>query len=545
MADKVMTLSKKNLREVVAWLETTLRAEKLPRKEIFIARLLVEENFLQMGRLSGSDDFSLRIEVKKWFGDVNIELCAPGEPYLPLTHFVKMNTDEENYSSLSILYEYRNRLKFQREKGHNVAIIKAHVSESKRTQRTMAGLVAGVVLGLLLKNIVTDPVDLAWIEDNILNSIQTMFLHALIMVATPMIFFSILSGFANISDTTSFGRIGKRITLISLPKLAFYVALGLFVGDALGSIAQIPAMIAGDAAVPDTGTPLRDLIVGIIPGNIVTPFYTNNVMQMLLIACVSGIMLARAGHWTFWAMDGINFFNRFFMELLELIMPFVPLVVMVSMVKLTMDTGLESLLPYVSILFWAALGIPITLIVSGLLVFFIGRITPWPFLRKAARFIILPFSLSDSTACMPSTFDFCRNKLGMDEKFTKFSVPVGMQLNMDGTAYYVAIVSMMLAHTFGIETDTEFCLSFFFAQCVLALTGIGFLAMPSIYAAFGIPYVAIAMVIGIEPILDMFGTAQSVIGNVTSSFVVCRGEGGVDEKIYLGDGYALEEKSGK
>ena len=120
----------------------------------------------------------------------------------------------------------------------------------------------------------------------------------------------------------------------------------------------------------------------------------------------------------------------------------------------------------------------------------------------------------------------------MEEKFTRFSIPVGMQLNMDGTAYYVSIVSMMLVHSFGLTVDVDFFIGFFFAHLLISLTGIGLLAMPSVYAAFGIPTVGISVVIGIEPILDMFGTAQSVIGNITSSLLVCRGEQEVDEKTY-------------
>ena len=107
-----------------------------------------------------------------------------------------------------------------------------------------------------------------------------------------------------------------------------------------------------------------------------------------------------------------------------------------------------------------------------------------------------------------------------------------MQLNMDGTAFYVSIVSMMLAQTFGIPLDVQFCTAFFFVHFLTGLTGIGLIAMPSLLAGFGIPEVAVAMVIGIEPILDMFGTAQSVIGNIASSLIVGRGDGKVNETIY-------------
>ena len=202
------------------------------------------------------------------------------------------------------------------------------------------------------------------------------------------------------------------------------------------------------------------------------------------------------------------------------------------MMKLVIHTNLDALLPFGKLILTAALGLPAALLISSALVAALGKLPPLPFLHKTARFLPLPFSLCNSTACIPATLSFCGEKLGLREDFVKFSIPVGMQLNMDGTAFYVAITSMMLARTFHLAQDAYFFAAFFFAQFFLALTGIGFIAMPSMFVAFGIPEVAIATVIGIEPILDMCGTAQSVLGNITSSLLVGRRLGQVDEKTY-------------
>lgn len=120
----------------------------------------------------------------------------------------------------------------------------------------------------------------------------------------------------------------------------------------------------------------------------------------------------------------------------------------------------------------------------------------------------------------------------MDEKLTKFTIPVGMQFNMDGTAFYVAVVSMMLAQTFEITMDVNFLLTFFLIEFFMALTGIGLIIMPPMLGAMGIPETAVAYFIGIEPVMDMFGTAQSVIGNITSAFIVTRMENRVNTDLY-------------
>ncbi len=537
MTNTTQTISQANFGPVMAWLEQSLSEAGLDKREILTARLLVEENFLQMNQGSRlpAEDFSAQIAIRKWFGDINIELSAPGDPHEPLSMLNVMVPDETVIASRMILKAHEKRLRFLRTNGRNIVIIRVHESENKQIRRTLAALIGGVLLGLLLKEVVTDPHQLAWIEDNYLDSIQVMFLNALISFSAPMIFFSILSGISSISDTTTLSRIGSSLTRYSLPKLAFYVALGLLVGHFLGGMNALSQTLIDDDAIQAPSNPLKNLIVSIIPGDIVTPFHTNNILQMLFLACLSGILLTRAGKWTSWARDGISFFSRFFMEIIELITPFIPLVVLVSMIKLTIHTGLDSLLRFGLVIFWTAMGLPISLLVSGALILLLGRLSPIPFIRKAAKFIPLPLSICSSTACMPSTLSFCRKELGMNEAYSKFSIPVGMQLNMDGTAYYVAIISMILAHSFGIAIDTEFCLSFFLAQLLIALTGIGLIAMPSIYTAFGIPGIAVTLVIGLEPILDMFGTAQSVIGNMTTSLLICQKENALDEEKYLGE----------
>jgi len=103
---------------------------------------------------------------------------------------------------------------------------------------------------------------------------------------------------------------------------------------------------------------------------------------------------------------------------------------------------------------------------------------------------------------------------------------------MDGTGYYVAVISMMLAKTFEIDMNAEFLLSFFLIEFFMALTGIGLIIMPPMLSGLGIPPTAVAHFIGIEPILDMFGTAQSVIGNITSAFIITHLENKVDEEKY-------------
>ncbi len=531
MTDKTNIITRAGLEEISDWLVKVLEEYKVSSKEFLFAELLVEEVFNQLELVSeNKEDFSSQIRVRNFLGSVSIEISAQGGRGVSLDHVYELSEDDENYTSSFIINAYRKQLRSYRINRKNIVVIKLHESEMKRTKMTMAGLVTGAVLGTVLKAYAS-PVQTAWIEDNILSMIQIIFLNALVLVAVPQIFFSIMSGITNIGASGSFVRVGRKLVLYSVPKMGLYVIIGMLTGHLLGGISQIPGMIAKDQAI-DNQNVLRDMLVNIVPGDVITPFYTRNVLQLLVLACVSGVILSRAGSWAKWGKDGINFFNNFLWALMDIILPFIPLAVMVSTAKLVMHTGLESVIAYGKVIIASAMGVPIAIIISGLMILIAGKISPLPFVSKIVKFIPLPFSLSNSTACMPAVMAFCQKKLGINEKLAGVSIPLGMQLNMDGTAYYVAIVSMVLVHTFNIETDISFMLSFFTVLLLVDFTGMGLVAMPSIYAGFGIPEIGVAMMIGIEPILDMFGTAQSVIGNITASFLTGRDEKDVDVSIY-------------
>ncbi|MBQ2087608.1 MAG: cation:dicarboxylase symporter family transporter, partial [Selenomonas sp.] len=162
----------------------------------------------------------------------------------------------------------------------------------------------------------------------------------------------------------------------------------------------------------------------------------------------------------------------------------------------------------------------------------IARLSPVIFLQKTVRFSALPFSTCNSSACLPATLQFCEEKLGISERLTKFSVPVGMQFNMDGIAYYVSVVSMMLACTFSVTIDADFLFSLFCVEFLMAMTGVGLIVMPPVLESMGIPGTAVMHFIGLEPLMDMPGTAQNVVGNITSALLVAKQEGQVDEKVY-------------
>ena len=531
------TISREGYSEAMDWLEETLTEMKVPQKELLRAELLVEENFLRLAPTSGNKDgFTAKITVRKRMGDVILQISAKGEAFNPIVALDETTDDEEAMINLAILKAYRNKMSYDRRQGENVVSILVYESGSKVAIYTLCGFFLGVFLGLTLKTAL-DAKMLLWIEHNLFTPVETIFMHALLMMIAPMIFFSVLSGITGMSDATDIGRMGGRLMAVSVAKLAVVLAASMALGLWLGAMPELTAMMKTGADTGAAALSIRDVIVDIVPGNMIGPFSTNNLLQVLFLACFFGILLVKAGEQAAWLKDIILFFNRFIMSAMGAILPVMPLVVAASMAKMMMKTDLSVLLVYGKIIAAVFLEFLLVLMASAVFVIVIGRISPIPFLKKIIFFSVLPFMLRSSNACMPETLKFCAKKLGVDEKLSMFSIPVGLQFNMTGCGAYIVMLALLLRLTFGLPVDTEFLLSFFFTVLLLTFTfpsvaGGTILVMASVFGMAGFPAAAVTLFIGIDPIVDCLRTANNVVGNVASSFLLARMEGKVDETIY-------------
>ena len=534
MDSVVAPISRENFSEKIKLIEKELFDLNLSKSEVMTAELLIEETFLRFEKAeANNENFSASVAVKKHAGSLGVVVSVKAQEFNPLNNLSENSVEDDEYWNSYVLKAYTNKLKYSRKNDENIVTIKIRESSNKTVRNTLAGLILGLIVGFFLKTFVSFETN-AWIIENIINSLQTMFVNALVMLVAPMIFFTIMDGIIGVSDTAIYiERLGKRLVILSLLKLAFYVGLGLLAGFMIGEIPEISLMSKESVfSQQSSSVSIRDFIVRIIPSNAISPFNENNVLQLLFLACFFGVILSRSSDYVAWAKDGIKFMSLFTIDVISTVSLVIPFLVVVSVIELIIEVGFQGIYSYIKIIFTSACCLFVSFAVSSIIVFVVGKILPTPFFKKITRFSVLPFSLSSSNACLPFTLSFCSKTLGMDEKITKFSIPVGMQLNMDGTAFYISVISMILVRTFEININVELLFSLFLLNFLMSLTGIGLIAMPTILSTLGIPQAAVLHFISIEPILDMFGTAQSVIGNITSSFVVSRLENKVDENLY-------------
>ena len=535
ITDRSFVITWKNFSQAMDWIADSLSQEKAEQHEIYLMQLLVEETFQRLAQQDKKEeDFSLTLSWKKSFHRLKLLLTAKGDAYNPL--LILPEDLEGDLTGYAILKAHRKRLKYSRSRrrGENIVAIQFRDPEYQEVRRILAGLICGMVVGALLYFGASQAVK-DWLEATVIEPIQTVFISSLMMAIAPMIFFSVIEGIISMSYSSNIGRIGWHVVLWSLLKLAFFVAAGLLAGYLMGGAPEILAALTltleGNLSNAP-GITVGSLLIGMVPGNVVSPFSTNNIMQTLFLACFCGFILNKMDGQLDWAREGVRFMSNFTMNVVQTVSLLLPFLVCISTIKMVMQLGIIGLWAYGRMLLVIALGLPLSFCVAALLILLVARCSPLPFLQKTVPFSALPFSSSNSSACLPATLKFCVEKLGMSERITKFTVPVGMQFNMDGTAYYVSVISMMLACTFAVEMNADFIFSLFCVEFLMAMTGVGLLVMPPVLENMGIPGTAVMHFIGIEPIIDMPGTAQNVVGDITSAFLVAGKDRQVDEAVY-------------
>ncbi len=258
----------KKLPESINKLGKSLTELKLNRQEIMSAKLLTEEIFIRLESVSAEpENFSAQIKIKKRFDNVNIVIFSKEEPFNPLKNLSDAKENDDDYFNAQILKVNLDKLKYSRANGKNIVSIKIHESDSNAIQNTIIGLIYGTFIGLFLRTFADSDINL-WIVENIIDSLQMIFINALTMVVAPMIFFSIIDGIISISDASYIGRIGWRLILFSLLKLAFYVALGLFAGYIVGGMPELLPMLQDNSDLNENTVSIRNLIVNIIPEDV-------------------------------------------------------------------------------------------------------------------------------------------------------------------------------------------------------------------------------------------------------------------------------------
>jgi Na+/H+-dicarboxylate symporter len=369
------------------------------------------------------------------------------------------------------------------------------------------------------------------------------FIRLLIMIVIPLVMASLIIGTASLGDLKKLGRVGVKTVGYYLVATALAVALGLLVAGVLHPGTGLDPDVQADLLSAYSGTSqaqleamqeapgLQDILFNIIPRNPFSSMANMDMLQIIFFALFLGIALTVVSEAKRKPLiDVLETVNDAMVVMVEMIMKIAPYGVFILIAAVADRFGygvLLSLLKYVlvaigTMILFTITFYPATLRLSGM--------GPLVFFKRFYEVMVTAFSTSSSNAALPVNLRITEEDLGVSRGVTSFVLPLGATVNMNGTAIYHGVSTIFIAQVYGIHLDLMGLVTVVITATLASIgaagvPGIGFITLTIVLQALGIPLEGLAMILGVERILDMTRTTVNVTGDSVAAILVAHTEG--------------------
>lgn len=361
--------------------------------------------------------------------------------------------------------------------------------------------------------------------------IGTIFINLIKMMIVPVVFCSLIVG------VTSLGGDGKKLGRISIKTIALYMvttAVAIVIGLAVAGVIHpgVGLEIAGKAAPKVKEAPtLMQVLVNMVPTNPIASMAKADILPVIIFALFVGVGITQVGGNRTNLL--INFFDaaaEVCYRIIAMIMRFAPIGVFALLLPVVCKNGPKVLLPLLSVIACSAIGSTLhCVLVYSSLASVGGGISPLKFFRGMSEAMMLAFTTCSSAGTLPVNMKNAQEKLGLSREITSFVLPLGATINMDGTAIYMGICSLFIANVFGINLTSSDMLMIIFTGTLASIgtagvPGAGLIMLAMVLQAVQLPLEGLALVAGIDRVLDMFRTTVNITGDVAVAAVVDKSE---------------------
>ena len=355
-----------------------------------------------------------------------------------------------------------------------------------------------------------------------------IYLNLIKTVVIPVVTFSIILGVVSLEDVKKVGRLGLRAVGFFLCTTAIAVTLGLVLANLLGAGSDFHAPGQNQAAPEIVPVDFGKTLVNIFPSNILAPFMEGNMLPVIVIAISLGLGILLVGEQGKPLRRAAESLNGVFLKLMDLVIRVSPIGVFALILPVVAQEGLGVLLPLIRLILicYLAYGIHMA-VVYAVAVAAWGRLSPLRFFQEMGRPILFGFSSASSVGALPFNLE-ATARLGVCREVSGFVLPLGATINMDGTAIYQGVCAVFIAQAFGMELTLTQQLSVVLTSVLASIgtagaPGSGMIMLAMVLQSAGLPVEGIALVAGIDRILDMGRTVVNITGDAACSIVVQAG----------------------
>ncbi|MBR9728978.1 dicarboxylate/amino acid:cation symporter [Shewanella intestini] len=415
------------------------------------------------------------------------------------------------------------------------------MTESKKlglTSKIVIGMLLGIIIGLLLRNVFPESAFVKdYITEGLFAVIGTIFISSLKMLVVPLVFISLVCGTCSLSDPSKLGRLGGKTIAFYLFTTAIALTLAISAAVVIHPGSATLASSAMEFNAKEAPS-LAQVIINIVPTNPIQAMTEGNMLQIILFAVIFGFAISHIGERGKRIAALFNDLNEVIMRVVTLIMQLAPYGVFALMAKLSLTLGLEtfgSVLKYFFLVIFILIVHALVVYPSLLKVF--SGLSPIMFLRKIRDVQLFAFSTASSNATLPVTIETAEHRMGVDNKIASFTLPLGATINMDGTAIMQGVATVFIAQVFGIELSFTDYLTVVVTATLASIgtagvPGVGLIMLAMVLNQVGLPVEGIALIIGVDRLLDMVRTAVNVTGDTVATVVIAKSEGEFNQQIF-------------
>ena len=407
------------------------------------------------------------------------------------------------------------------------------------TQKMLVAMIAGAILGIVLGSVDSFK---GWVEVylsfGLFDIIGKLFVNSLKMLVVPLVFCSIAVGVSSLANISLMGRVGLKAIIIYLFTTAIAISLALIVAITINPGKGLDIADTSEFTVKEAPS-ITSVITSIIPSNPVLAMAEGEMLQIILFSILLGVAITLSASAGEPIKKGLQSLNSIMMAMVNIVMKFAPLGVFCLIAKTFATQGVSMIIPLASYFFTVATVLLLhVLITYSVLLKVIAKVSPIIFIKKMRDAIVFAFSTASSNATIPVTLNTVEKKLGVDKAVASFTVPLGATINMDGTAIMQGVATVFIASVYQVDLSLADYLTVILTATMASIgtagvPGVGLIMLTMVLAQVGLPVEGIALIIGIDRLLDMMRTAVNITGDSMVSIITAKSEKSFDEKKFL------------
>lgn len=494
-------LTNENIVQTVEYYETWALKYKFEKKKVLLHKMIVEETLLKY-----QDEFGTNIEfdakLKKYPGTLEFVITVESEELNPFDD----NEDDTLYFQLINRTAPIFKWSYTKNTNRIVFPLKKKVDFSELHGTVMA-LIFGILCGFILTRFA--PEKGIYISENILSPISDRILGAISTFAVFSIFLSVVTGICDMGSASDFYSLGGRILKSGIIKIIIYTSLVAVVLSFIFNIG-IGAGTSFDAI------PIFNMILQIIPTNLVSPIIEGNVLQLIFIAICTGIAIVSIGEEAEIIKKILSPLYQVFQMIVSAISIFIPLLIFITIVKTLVYNHLNYLFQSYQYALCHVLSCCSIATISFILVYINKGISPSWFFKRMWKIWMMAFSASSSMAVFSENIKTCESKLELDPKIIKMSLPLEQIIFKPGNCIRFMAITFSLTRLYGVDLHLTGLITAIFLSIMLSIAtppiaGGSIMSYTLFVSHLGLPKESIALIIALDIILDRVGTTLNVM----------------------------------